>query len=908
MIKRALLYLSIVLCFGLALSCRQAKNVQEGSYLLKSNQISFVEIKKGKVKMESDHDLIDANELYSLVRPTPNRKAKLFFYNRIDTTRHKNQVERKEEKYRKHNEKKRAKEDAINAERIEKTEMRGDSLYKHKVVRKKDIKLGWREWMRSHLGQPPVLLDTFKVNKSREQIEIYLVKKGFYSGEVRDTIIYKQKKRKALVSFVIDAGDPYRIRDVKIDSISMNSTHLALYNKLQKKEDALLVKGNLLDQDVLDAERGRYSQYMRNEGAMFGFNKNYVGFVVDTTVGRSSDSLLADIIIYIKPRLVKDPKDTSDKAIVQIQHHVYHVKDVTFYLNNPDTSSFKNYQKYKERCAALGLGVVDSVSRKFHLLDTMVIIGKGTFIYNEIPFLDPNLLDRQNFLEIERLPDTLRYFKEYYIERSYRTMSNLGVFSNITPKVMVDPADPLGTNVVVSYDLMPLKKQSFMIKPSLANTNGILGIQGEIGYSNKNLRRGAQLLKISFTGGLESQPLIVGRDETGDVEQKFQLNTFEWGPKVSLTFPKLVPLPKKLTESISRRAYPKTILDLTINYQQRTEFRRNLFQAGYTWTFQQDKVQKWEIGILKIDYVKLLKEDFFQASLDSLNDPFLLNSYTNHLTTIFNPIYRYSNLNSNKRDHDNLHDIIASLDLSGVMLTPLIYRGLDAIGFNQIGVNSNDLKEFFGVPYTQFVKFDIQYVASRPINKKHKIVYRTLAGMGFAFGNSPSMPYEQSFFAGGSNDIRAFTARTMAPGSYKTYADPNATITQIGDTRFEANLEWRFEMTQLFEGTLFVDAGNIWNIRKDTISPLDPSVLKLSSWKEIAIGVGYGVRMDLDFLILRLDLSFALHNPHLPAGEKWFGSSKEEYLTYFTDPETGAVKDYEFPHALKFNFGIGYPF
>lgn len=79
--------------------------MQEGSYLLKSNEISFVEIKKGKVKLESDHDLIDASELYSLVRPTPNRRAKLFFYNRIDTTRHKNQVERKEEKYRKHNEK-----------------------------------------------------------------------------------------------------------------------------------------------------------------------------------------------------------------------------------------------------------------------------------------------------------------------------------------------------------------------------------------------------------------------------------------------------------------------------------------------------------------------------------------------------------------------------------------------------------------------------------------------------------------------------------------------------------------------------------------------------------------------------------------------------------------------------------
>lgn len=191
------------------------------------------------------------------------------------------------------------------------------------------------------------------------------------------------------------------------------------------------------------------------------------------------------------------------------------------------------------------------------------------------------------------------------------------------------------------------------------------------------------------------------------------------------------------------------------------------------------------------------------------------------------------------------------------------------------------------------------------------MVFRTMAGMGFASGNSPSLPYEQAFFAGGSNDIRAFEARTMAPGSTKTYADSNSTKTQIGDTRFEANAEWRFEMTSLLEGAIFVDAGNIWNLRKGTVAADDPSVLKPESWREIAIGIGYGFRADFDFLIVRLDLSFALHNPHLPAGERWWLEPKTTYASeiYFEkNPETNKLINYKSPHPLRFNFGIGYPF
>lgn len=885
--------------------CRQAKYVEKGSYLLKKNEIFFKVKKKDEIKLSGSHPQLDGSEMSDLIRPVPNRSLKLFFYNRIDTTKHKNQIERKEEKYRRKNEKRKIRENEINNRRIQKAEEKGDSLYRHKVISEKSVKLGWREWVRTNMGQPPILLDTFRVRKSHEQLEIYLRKKGFYLGAVEDTILYKEKKKKAIVQFMVDPGKPYIIRNFFLDSASMNAAMLKSYQDLVDDNDPLIVPGNLLDEDVLDDERDRFSQYCRNETAMLGFNKNYIGFLVDTTVG----DLQADVTMYVKPKIIKDPFDPEGEKLIEVEHLVYRVRDVTFYLHNPDTASFKNYERFKERCDSLGINIFDEKNR-FQLLDTIRIYGKGTFIFNEEPFLNPDLLDKQNFLEIDRdHKDSMKYYKEYYVERSYRTLSNLGVFSNIAPKVEVDPEDPLGRWVVVTYDLTPLKKQSFLFEPRVSNTNGILGISGIISYTNKNLFRGAQELQLSFVGGMESQPLIVGnKDGTDGAQRVWQLNTFEWGPKIALSFPKLVPLPKKLEEGFSKRAYPRTTVDLTVNYQRRTEFKRSVFESGYSWSFQQDKVQKWRIGLVQIKYVRLNKEDFFQAKLEQLNDPFLLNSYTDHLTTIFNPVYNYSNINSNRRKNNNLHNVIASVDISGKMLTPVIYNGLSAANFTGVSTGSNGLKQLFGVPYTEFIKFDIQYVASQYINRKHKMVYRVMAGMGFASGNSPSMPYEQAFFAGGSNDIRAFQARTMAPGSYRAYADSNATLTQIGDTRFEANLEWRFEMTELLHGAVFVDAGNIWNLRKDTISPLAPSVLKPTSWREIAVGIGYGVRADFDFLIVRVDLSWALHNPHLPEGERWWLGPKTEYQNYFKDPETGELKNYESPHGLRLNFGIGYPF
>lgn len=902
-------YLGFIILALLIVGCRQAKYVPTGKYLLKSNEIRYVETtKNGNTEFTNDHELLDEGSMIGLVRPTPNRPLKLFFYNRIDTTKHKEQVEKRVEKTRKKNKKRKARERRVNKKRILKAEEQGKETYRRKVVALKEPKLGWREFIRESVGQAPVLLDTAKVSKSSKQMSIYLKKKGFYYGSVADTILLNEDKKKAYVKYTVNPGKPYRINKIRFDSLTNHGTVWAQYKRFVKEEESEINPGDLLDQDVLDDERERFASYCRNQSAMFGFNKNYVGFAVDTTVG----DMLADVYLYIKPKFVDDPNN-PDKDIM-LEHLVYRVKEVTFRLHNPDTASFISYEIYKDRCDLLGLPYKEN--GRFQLLDTLVIPGKGIFLYNEVPFIKPKLLEKQNFLEIDSVynPESnkKRYYKEYYVERSYRTMSNLGVFTTITPAVEIDPEDPLGNWVVVSYDLYPAQKQSFLFEPRLANTNSILGVFGTLSYTNKNLFRGAQQLKVSLIGGGESQPFIV----KGDSEEKRRvgLNTFEWGPKVELTFPKIVPLGKKWQETINRRAYPKTVIDVSLNFQKRKEFDRNFIHLGLKWNFQQSKTQKWQLSFVNFKYVKLNKTPDFQARLNASGNLDVINSYTDHFSTVMSGMYHLNNLKSDKRKSRagkskyHLHDLQIELFSSGC-LWDKAYDLFSEWGAFTPAENSLGQRLSFGVPYTQFFKVDLRYSNNIYINKKNNIVNRLMVGFVIPFGNSISVPYEQSFIAGGSNDIRAFKARTMAPGSTQTYLDSNATTTQIGDMRIETNIEWRFEMTSLLEGALFVDIGNIWDIAKKEQDATEPKFFQFSNfYKEVAVGPGAGIRADFDFLIVRVDVAFPLHNPHLPAGERWLFNEKPIYKSHFTNPETGKLEKYKSPHLLNFNFGIGYPF
>ncbi|MBL7917207.1 MAG: BamA/TamA family outer membrane protein, partial [Bacteroidia bacterium] len=270
----------------------------------------------------------------------------------------------------------------------------------------------------------------------------------------------------------------------------------------------------------------------------------------------------------------------------------------------------------------------------------------------------------------------------------------------------------------------------------------------------------------------------------------------------------------------------------------------------------------------------------FRDDLIKLNDAFLLNSFLDHITTLSKFGVSYTSKEKTRKLHTPRHYIKWNIMSSGNLLRAY---------YNASGAKTDSLGRYniFGIPFAQFLKTDIEYRIYIPLTQKSKIVYRVAGGIGKPLKNLNVLPYEQSFFSGGPNSVRAWRARTLGPGGYDATLS-SARFDKIGDLLLEGNIEYRFHIIKSFYGALFADAGNIWRLEKSDDKP-DGEFRPEDFYKQIAIGGGYGIRWDLEFIILRLDLAIPLKDPKYPEGHRF---------TYDKQPWKQMVA----------SFGIGYPF
>ena len=203
-------------------------------------------------------------------------------------------------------------------------------------------------------------------------------------------------------------------------------------------------------------------------------------------------------------------------------------------------------------------------------------------------------------------------------------------------------------------------------------------------------------------------------------------------------------------------------------------------------------------------------------------------------------------------------------------------------------------------------------IANLSIKKNVSFAFRTLAGIGIPGKNtSTSLPYDYSFFGGGSNDIRGWEARTLGPGSYGYLLDSNSVKTQIGDIRLGASVEFRFGTGGFFNHAIFLDAGNIWTMKEDVLRP--GGQFTKNWYKEIALAAGYGLRLDFDFFIFRFDIGLPLFNPTLPNGSRWYFEKTDAYYAKAKEIYGDNYDDILQPYQKRFrrptfNVGIGLPF
>ena len=189
--------------------------------------------------------------------------------------------------------------------------------------------------------------------------------------------------------------------------------------------------------------------------------------------------------------------------------------------------------------------------------------------------------------------------------------------------------------------------------------------------------------------------------------------------------------------------------------------------------------------------------------------------------------------------------------------------------------------------FSQFIKAHTQLVWTRALFGEHQLVTRVFLGAAHAYGNYEEVPYMEQFYIGGSNSLRGFAVRTVGPGSYRPQVlDRNSYYDQTGTFKFEANVEYRFGIVWKLEGALFADAGNVWSLYKDA------SEEERFSWDSIAADWGVGIRLNMDFLVVRVDFGMQVHDPAtLNVSRGWVGP-----------------KDWFKKGNCAVHFGVGYPF
>lgn len=867
--------LLVLIALGIS-GCRLTKYVPDGEYLLKENNVEFID----------NSSALDASEVESVIRQQPNyrtlgMKLKLRSFNLVNPEKVAKKRRKKNTQIRKTNAKRLAREERINERRINRALDKGETGYIEKRVKLKDTinpRRFFREWLKYSVGEPPKLFDSISLKVSVDQLTLYLNKKGFFDAQVKTELSYPSPK-KVSVTYLIELNEASYIDSLFMDS--QNATLLFKFEKFQKDTGNEWSTPFRFDSDKLANLRTELSTFMRNEG-IYGFRESYVSFEVDT-LGKENSM---NVAIQIAQRYAE-----IEGGSVKNPFAVTHVNKVYFHI--ADTINYKgNFSKDHSTTRINGyLPTYDTIRYDWyrgHREEQR----KAYVLYNGKLGIKPELLEYQNMLEENN------YYKGKFVDESFNHLVQLDLFKSVKPE-LVENAD---NTIDVHYYLVPAEKQVFSFEPRATNSNGYLGVSTSINYQNKNLFGGGQRLKLSFLGGFESQPPVfdenIDGQQNNDAARSF--NTFEYGPQLEYEIPGLFPM--RLVK-LNKRQMPKTVFSAAYNKQHRDDFNRELFQLNYAWKFfDVMRTQVFSVSIPIIGGVQYVNIDPSQAFADRLaaqNDLFLLNAYSDRfIWKDLKMTYQFINPSLNKGKI--IFKYSFNYDQAGLFLAFLQRdKPLNAEGY----------KEFVGVQYSQFFRLDNEFTLNQNFTNDRSLNYRLQLGAGAPYGNNgPNMPFDYSFFAGGANDNRGFRARSLGPGVYKYYLDTNRTATEIGDVRIGASVEYRFKISGMFHGAVFTDAGNIWTVNED---PNRIGGQFTPDWyKQLALAGGFGLRLDLDFLILRFDLGFPLRNPALPDGAKWVFQSRDAYIlegiNAFGEDNYGRLLPKPFRPILQ--IGIGFPF
>ncbi|MDQ6470410.1 BamA/TamA family outer membrane protein [Flavobacterium sp. LHD-80] len=731
-------------------------------------------------------------------------------------------------------------------------------------------------------GEAPVIIDTAKTKKTLLRLKYYYLNNGFFKVQTDYTIDTIGIKR-AKINYNITTGPAYTLDSIRTTILTPALD--SLYHT--SREPSILKSGNQYKTTDFEEEKNRITTYFRNNGAYY-FQPTYVTFDIDT-IGKKNK---ADVNLIINNNSIQE-KDSSRTEPFKL----YKISDVNIYTDySPanaktkitDSVSYNNFNLYSYK----------KLKYKPRAITDAVFITKGSI------------------------------FSDTRTTLSSRYLNNLKIFNYPSIQYEVDKRDSTAQSLIANVYLTPRKKYSFGATFDVTHSNiQDFGIGASISETIRNVFNRAETLEVSARMNIGSS-----KDMANPNNNFF--NVSEYGVDLKLNFPRIL-MPFGTEKIIPKRMIPSTSISSGFSKQRNIGLDKENFTGGiaYNWSPKRHNTAKLEL--LNAQYVRNLNPNnyfnVYTSSYDELNgigkdynvndenwgttpeeqarkDLTIPKGTTGFTDDVLNnrtallpgdPQYKdvesieerrvrltendfilatsYTFTKTTKKDlaDNNFYQFKTKVESAGTLLSAIS-------NIASLPKNTNGNYEIFNLEYSEYIKTEFDYIKHWDFGKEKVLAVRSFFGIAIPFGNSNYIPFSRSYYSGGSNDNRAWQPYSLGPGSTDAMDDFNEANMKIA---FSA--EYRFKILGDVKGAIFADAGNIWNVLDNVIDE-KAKFDNVNDLAEIALGTGFGLRYDLSFFVVRLDLGFKTYNPAHEKGDRWF-------------------KEYNFGHSVL-NFGINYPF
>ena len=717
----------------------------------------------------------------------------------------------------------------------------GQPKRNEKTGEEKDTK--FRSWLREKRGEKPVSLDSAQIQYSMEQIGISMRKSGYFDAKTSAEVLFHGRdKKKARVNYSVTAYTPSFIREIRYDIEIPEFRKIILLDSA----NCLFKTGDQYDETVLANERNRITNLIRNRG-YFHFSREFISIEVDTMKmhqypdAKGRPTLALTIKGNTNRYRHEDAKKNLDCRYIYNNVYIYTNYDLEMEGNAAvDTVRFRSYRNKRD----------------------------STSYYFITPKVDKNRFDRKHQLvkdfKYRTLTDMIYTKKGWTFSsdgynRSYKRLSDL---NNNFSIINIEYIENRGLRDTL------LKKGELDVRYKLTRTK-LHSLAGELSarsdranlsftYSNKNIFRGAEKLSVNMYGGVVYQNAInKGKKEKAKERENPNKNDVRdvfgnIGGTVTLDFPRLFIF--KQTQKIEALKY-STSVSFGANYS--WQYNRFMMNTGITYNWSPNYQMNHSFTPLMISTIDISTKT--RNSIQNYPESFK-GRFTKDI--IFGFKYGLHYLVPTDK---NRHILQLKLDLESSGLMPYsankINNAIKGIDKTWLIMNYN---------YTTYEKGEFTLRYTYTLNKNSAIATRFNMGVAASFDKEKHIPFEGSFYLGGANSMRGWGVRTLGPGAYSPYNQgKKIDFERVGDIKLEMNLEYRGTIFKAFKYGIFADMGNIWLLRQYDDMP-NATFQWNEFYKQIALAVGAGLRLDFKFFLIRIDYGVPIYNPSMPKAKGYW--------------------------------------